>query len=495
MRLHSRIHISHTLAALALVAFTGCSVGPEYERPETPASEHFREAGDKPGTPVPAPGADWWKLFQDPQLDALEAAAYASNQDLRAAFARVNQARALSDSADAGFWPTITANAGAQRSRTSGTSSNSVNAGGTTRTSYTGNLALSYEADVWGRVRRLSESADASAKASVTDFAVVLQTVQSDVAQNYFNLRGFDAQIAVFEKTTGLFEKQVELTRKQHAVGLAPQTDLLQAQTLLESVRTQLIDARRQRTNLEHALAILTGKPPAALRLGEASGESPIPSVPAGLPAEVLGRRPDVAAAEYRLIAANADVGVAKANYYPKFMLTGSAGVQTIDTAKIADWESRVWSLAPSVTIPLFQGGKLDADLAAAKGRYDEALANFRTSVLGAYRDVEDALNDLHRLSESADSQERTLVSARETFRLTQLQYKNGLANYLVVIDAGRTLLANELSAAEVKNRRQVATVQLFKALGGGWEKDTLPAFVPAPGERSEARDEEKPAK
>ena len=480
------------LVAAALLAFTGCSVGPDYEKPETPKADAFREAGDKPSVSAPAPGADWWKLFQDPELDRLEADALAANQDIRAAFARLNQARALSDAADAGFWPTISGNAGAQRSRASGTMSNTVNAGGTTRTSYNGGLSLSYEADVWGRVRRLSESADASAKASVADFAVMLQTVQSDVANNYFNLRGFDAQIAILEKTVGLFEKQVSLTGKQHAVGLAPQTDLLQAKTLLESTRTQLIEARRQRVNLEHALAILTGKPPAALAIGAPTAAALVPEVPAGLPAEMLGRRPDVAASEQRLIAANADIGVAKANYYPKFMLTGSAGVQTIDTSKFADWESRVWSLAPSVSIPLFQGGKLDADLAAAKARHDEALANFRASVLGAYRDVEDALNDLRSRGEAAASQERTLGSARETFRLAEVQYKNGLANYLLVIDAGRTLLANELAATQLLNQRRVSTVLLLKALGGGWDKETIPAFAPTAGERSEEREAEK---
>lgn len=479
-----RVPHSLPLAALALTAFTGCSVGPDYERPELPQADAFRESADKPGAPGPKLAADWWTLFEDPDLNRLEADAMQANQDLFAAFARLNQARALSDAADAGFWPSISATPSLQRSRNSGTMSNTVNAGGATTTSYSLPATLSYEADVWGRVRRLSESADAGAKASATDFAVVLQTVQSDVAQNYFNLRGLDSQISVLTKTIALFEKQVELTGKQHAVGLAPQTDLLQAQTLLESTRTQLIDARRQRANLEHALAVLTGKPPAALRIGELPLATPVPVIPAGLPAEMLGRRPDVASAELRLIAANANIGVAKANYYPKFMLTGTAGFATIDSSKMVDWESRVWSLAPSVSIPIFQGGRLDAELAQAKASYDESLAAFRAAVLGAYRDVEDALNDLRMRADAAASQARTLASARETFRLAELQYRNGLTNYLLVIDAGKTLLSNELSAAQIHNQRLVSSVQLIKALGGGWDKDApVPELKPAPGE------------
>lgn len=483
-----------TLFLAAALTLAGCSVGPDYERPDAPKADAFKESTGAPGASAPAPAADWWKLFKDPDLDRLEDEAMKANQDIRAAFARVNAARAMSDAADAGFWPTIDATGTAQRNRASGTMSNSVNAGGTTRTSYGGSLRLSYEADVWGRVRRLSESADASAKASITDFSVVLQTAQADVAQNYFNLRGFDTQVAVITKNLALFEKQVALIETQVKVGLAPRTDLLQARTLLESTRTQLIEARRQRANLEHALALLTGRPPAALALTPKPLDTAMPDIPAGLPVEILARRPDVTAAEYRLVAANADIGVAKANYYPKFTLTGSAGVQSIDTSKLADWESRVWSLAPSISIPLFQGGALDADLAAKKAAYDESLANFRTTVLTAFREVEDNLNDLHSRTEAAASQERTLVSARENARLAELAYRNGLTNYLLVIDAHRTLLANELSAAQLQNQRLVSGVLLIRALGGGWEKDTLPAFAPAPGERSEARDEAKPA-
>jgi outer membrane protein, multidrug efflux system len=480
MRHPTRIRLFDTLAAFALLAFTGCSVGPDYGRPEAPESASFKESSEKPGESAPALASDWWKLFNDPDLDRLEADALNANQDIRAAFARVNKARALGDGADAAFWPSIDGTAGAQRSRNSGTSSNTVNAGGDTRTSYSARLGLTYEADVWGRVRRLSESADASAKTSATDFAVVLQTVQGEVAQNYFNLRGFDTQVEIIAKNLALFARQVALTDKQVKVGLAPRTDLLQAQTLLESTRTQLIEARRQRANVEHALAILTGKPPAALGLDPKPLTTAVPVIPAGLPVEMLARRPDVAAAEYRLIAANADVGVAKANYYPKFTLTGSAGVQTIDTSKLSDWESRVWSLAPSISIPLFQGGELDADLAAKKASYDETLANFRTAVLTAFRDVEDSLNDLKSRAEAAASQDRTLASARENARLAELAYRNGLTNYLLVIDANRTLLANELSAAQLQNQRLASSVALIKALGGGWNKDAEVAEPPA---------------
>lgn len=479
------------LASLALGLFlSGCAVGDDYARPETPGSERFKQSRDAAGTPAPAITDDWWKRFGDPELDRLQEGALAANQDLFAAYAAVNRARALVDSADAGFWPTINGRASAQRSRNSGTMSDTVNAGGATRSSYNASASLSYELDVWGRVRRLSESAGANELASETDFAVVRQTVQSDVATTYFNLRGFDSRIGVLTRTIALFEKQVELTKKQYSVGLAPQTDLLQAQTLLESTRTQLVDTRRQRANLEHALAVLIGKAPSELTITEAPLTAEVPDIPSGLPAEVLARRPDVAAAEHRLVAANADIGVAKANFYPKFMLTGSAGFASINTGRITEWESRLWSLAPSLEIPIFQGGRLNAELDQARASHAEAVARFRSSVLVALREVEDSLNDLHRRAEAFESRERTLDSARETFRLAEIQYRNGLANYLLVIDTARTLLDNELAAAELRNQRLVSSVQLIRALGGGWKPGAPIHFDPV----EESEPTEKPA-
>ncbi|MCX8487595.1 MAG: efflux transporter outer membrane subunit, partial [Opitutales bacterium] len=386
-------------------------------------------------------------------------------------FARVGQARALSDIASSGLWPALSVDPSVQRSRTSDT------AGGVSRTqtSYSVPLELSYELDVWGRVRRLSESADANTKVSAAEFAVVLQTVQANVALNYFSLRALDTQTAMLTKSLGLYQRQAELVGKQVKAGLVPQTDLLQATTQAEITSGQLNEVRRLRINAEHALAVLTGRLPSELSLAPKPLTTEVPVVPAGLPSELLGRRPDVAAAEHRLIAANAGIGQAKADYYPRLTLTGSAGFSTIDASKVVDWQSRVWSAGPSLHLPLFQGGKLDASLEGAKQRYEESLADYRLAVLTAFRETEDVLNDLSNRVGAAESQARVVASARETARLVEMQYRSGLTPYYQLMDAQRTLLAAELAAAQIQNLRLNSTVALVKAIGGGWDPKAEP--------------------
>ena len=458
------------LGVVALLGLSACAVGPDYVRPEVPVSPAFRElTGPYKGSP--ALGANWWSVFGDAELDALEADALKANLDLGAAFARVGQAKALSDAASAGFWPSLSADPSLTRNRTSDTSGSASR----TQTSYSVPLELSYEVDVWGRVRRLSESASESVKLSASEFAVVMQTVEANVAQDYFNLRGLDTQAAMLAKSLELYQHQVELVGKQVKAGLVPQTDLLQAKTQVEATTGQLNEVRRQRVNVEHALAVLTGRAPSELSIPAKPLTTVVPVVPAGLPSELLGRRPDVAVAEHRLIAANADVGQAKADYYPRLTLTGSAGFSTIDASKVVDWQSRVWSAGPSLHLPLFQGGKLDASLEGAKQRYAEALANYRAAVLNAFRETEDVLNDLGNRVATAESQARMVASARETARLVEMQYRSGLAPYYQLMDAQRTLLSAELSAAQLQNLRLNSTVALVKAIGGGWDPKAEP--------------------
>jgi len=456
------------LAAVCMLS--ACAVGPDYVRPAIPVSPAFRElTGPYQGSP--ALGANWWSIFRDPDLDALEADAIKANETVRAAFARVGQARSLSDVAHAGFWPALSLDPSVQRNRTSET------AGGVSRTqtSYAVPLELSYELDVWGRVRRLSESADANTRVSAAEFAVVLQTVQANVALNYFTLRALDTQAAMLTKSLGLYQRQAELVGKQVKAGLVPQTDLLQATTQAEMTTGQLNEVRRLRVNAEHALAVLTGRLPSELSLAPKSLTTEVPIVPAGLPSELLGRRPDVAAAEHRLIAANAAIGQAKADYYPRLTLTGSAGFSTIDASKVVDWQSRVWSAGPSLHLPLFQGGKLDASLDLAKQRYAESLADYRLAVLTAFRETEDVLNDLSNRVGAAESQARVVASARETARLVEMQYRSGLTPYYQLMDAQRTLLSAELAAAQIQNLRLNSTVALVKAIGGGWNPQAEP--------------------
>jgi multidrug efflux system outer membrane protein len=461
-------------AAMPLLV-SSCRVGPDYRRPTVEMPEAFKSAApDDAAEPVLA--ADWWTLFNDPQLTELEAAAVQANPNLRAAAARVAQARAAARTVASQFYPVVSLDPSISRSRVptnrglaTGTA---AAAGGSTINNIQIPFDLSYEIDIWGRVRRSVESAQAQSLASAADFGVVLQTLTADVAQNYFTLRALDAQDVILTHSLDLYRRQIELTQTQFNAGLAGRTDILQAQTLLDAVQAQLIDARRQRADTEHALAILTGRPPSALSVTPLPLDGSPPPIPAGLPSDVLRRRPDVAEAEQNLVAANAAVGVARANFYPVVRLTGSAGYESIDVRHALDWESRVWSLGPSVSIPLFQGGKLTAQLEQAKARYDELQASFRGTVLTAFGEVEDALTDIHLRAQAAQAQDRAVESAREYLRLAELQYRQGLVGYLQVIDAERTLLSNELTALQLLSQRFISTALLIKALGGGWDME-----------------------
>lgn len=474
------------LLGALLMALVSCKVGPDYQRPEVPTSPGFKSAAasaTQPGTqPAARLGRDWWRLFNDPELEKLEAAAGEFNQDLRAAVARVDQSRAVVRSTRSELFPTIIFDPSVTRSRSTG-AGNRVSG---TRTLVQVPIDMSYEVDVWGRVRRAVESSRSQLAATIFDAEVVRQTLQADVAINYFAIRSLDAQVQIVDRNIALYRRQVELAQKQFKVGLVSKTDSLQAQALLEGTLSQAVELRRQRADVEHALAILLGRPPAELSVEIRPLDLTPPTIPPGLPSELLRRRPDVAEAEANLVAANAQVGVAKANFYPTFRLTGAAGFESLDLQHALDWESRVWSIGPSVSIPIFEGGRLTAALEQAKARYEEVLANYRGAILNAYRDVEDALTDIHHRADAIEAQSHAVASSRELVALVESQYQKGLTNYLQVIDADRTLLGNELTLAQLVNQRLAATVLLIKALGGGWEAPS-PTTAPA-AESSGAR-------
>jgi outer membrane protein, multidrug efflux system len=326
--------------------------------------------------------------------------------------------------------------------------------------------------DIWGRARRSLEAADAQAQASDDDLHVVLQTLEADVASAYFNLRSLDSQSQILSSTVELYRQQVALTETKYRAGIVGRTDVVQAQAQLYTTTTLEVDARRQRADQEHALAILCGRAPSELTVPAASLEDLVPPVvPAGLPAEMLRHRPDVAEAEQNLVAANALIGVATADYYPTVNLTGLAGFETTDVRHVG-WEDRVWSLAASAGLPLFTGGKLDATLEQTKARYDELLAAYRSSVLTAFREVEDALTDLHLRVDEANAQEQAVDASQEYVRLSRTEYDRGLISSLQVIDAQRTLLTNRLAAVQILNQRLTSTVLLIKALGAGWDPE-----------------------
>ena len=470
-----------TLLALGLLTLSGCKVGPNYKRPEVPSAPAYKSPTTQ--TAGATMRQDWWKLYNDPTLTSLEESALKTNYDIAAAMQRVGQARQSAAIANAGFYPVITFNPQISRSRTPASSggTGTITGGGTVIAGtgsgggHTRNVAqvpldFNYELDVWGRVRRNYEAAQATANASAIDLAVVQQTVTSDLAVDYFTLRSLDAQDAIIGRNVELYRKQVQLAKSQNKAGLVGQTDVLQAQTLLDSTLAQQQDIQRQRADTEHAIAILAGRAPVELTVGFSPLTEEPPVVPAGLPGDLLRQRPDVAEAEQNLVAANAQVGVATANFYPQFSLTGALGFESTDIRHTFDWENRLWSIGAGAAAPIFNGGQLNAELNQARARYNELVATYRGAILSAFRDVEDSLTDLRLRNEQGLVEDRAVNSARESARLSELQYRQGLTSYLQVIDADRTLLTNELTAAQIREQRMISSVLLIKALGGGWE-------------------------
>lgn len=468
----------------ALIA--SCTVGPNYQRPAMGVPATFKSATTGESA-VPALAADWWHLFNDPTLTHLEEDAIRANTDLQAAMARVAQARAGVRVTQSQFYPVVTLDPSGDRTRTpggrvssNGTLGNASSSKGHTSNNFRVPFDVSYEVDIWGRIRRLNEASLAQVRASEDDYQVVLQTLEADVAQDYFTIRSLDAQAAILAKNAESFRQQVSLTQTQQKAGLVGPIDVLQAQTQLNTTIAQEVETRRQRTDLEHALAILLGRPPSEVAVANQPLDLLPPLIPAGLPADLLRRRPDVALAEENLVTANAQIGVATALFYPTVRLTGDAGFQSIDLQHSLDWENRIWSIGPSISFPLFNGGQLDANLAQTEARYEELAATYRGSVLGAFRDVEDSLTDLHLRADAAQAQDEAVKAAREYLRLAQVQYKGGLMPYLQVIDAERTLLTAELSAAQILNQRLISSVLLIKSLGGGWDMRAPAATLPA---------------
>lgn len=513
-RLHTRSWFHVLRVAVLPLLLAGCITGPDYKRPSLNVPNAYKSAMAGEET-QPTLGQDWWLIFQDPELDALMKEALKANQDLKAAMARVAQSRASTASVRSSFFPVVTMNPSATRSGTPGADASSgstdklseaastlsqvagiirqVNAlsSGTATSGTTGSsmqtsasnasvettsdsfrvpFDLSYEIDIWGKLRRSYEAAKAQMQASVCDLEVVRQTLLADLAQNYFTARSLDAQDQIISRNMALYEEQADLTQKQFKAGLAGETNYLQAKVQLESTRAQLVDVRRQRADLEHAIAILLGRPPVEFTLEVRPLDLSPPVVPAGLPSDLLKRRPDVAEAEQNLMAACAEIGVAKAEFFPSLKLTGSAGFQSAEFKDALDWRNRVWSIGPSISLPIFEGGKLRANLRKAKARYDELLAVYRGTVLAAFGDVEDSLTDLHMRADVAEAEASAVAAAREYLRLTQIRYQTGTVDYLNMIDAEKSLLSNELSEIQTLNQRMISTVLLVKALGGGWE-------------------------
>lgn len=452
------------------------TIGPDYKRPatSTPASYKAAEFGEwKQGQPLDhLPKGRWWEIFGDPDLNALEAKATAANQELKAAFAVVNQARAAARVARSEFFPSLDANPRFARERLSPNQEPAF--GAITANTWRMPLDLSYEIDLWGRVRRGFESARAEAAASVAAFHNLLLTLQADVAQNYFSLRAIDAEIVLLQRTITLRSEQVTIVSNRFEIGLGVELDVARARTELAATEAELAALTRHRIELENALAILVGEQPSAFRIAPSSEAgatwNPVPpAIPAGLPSDLLERRPDVAEAERQLAAHNARIGIAKAAFFPVIRLTGSAGYLSADAESLFNWESRVWSIGPSVSLPIFAGGRNRANLQRSRARFEESVARYRQRVLVAFGEVENTLSGIQLLAEQFAARERALENARRARDLALDGFTTGLTGYIDVIDADRAALQTHRAALQTTGQRLNATVQLIKALGGGW--------------------------
>lgn len=458
----------------------GCEVGPNYHRPDLVQPPRYQsQATSQPAEASAALRPDWWHLYHDPELDQLIAEAHANNQNLRQALSRVEEARAQARVAASYLLPTATLDPSYNRYRESGTRVSPVT--GTRTPAFTYNdylvpLNLSWEIDVFGRIRRQYESAEAQARAASYDAGFVRLTVETDVATYYYALRSLDAQEQILTDSVKSFEEEVRIVTAQLNNGLVSPIDLYQAQAQLASTVAQQKDVQRARDDEEHALATLCGRPAPLFAVASDPLINPSPpEVPVGLPGQLLTRRPDVAEAEQNLVAANAQVGVAVAQFYPTFTLTGVAGFESASASQIFEWRSTLASIGPSMSLPIFEGGRLTNNLKYAKARYSESLGAYINSVLNAYQDVENALTDLRALTNEVENLKQAVESAKGYHRTSGVQYRRGLVNYLTVIDAERTLLSNQLTLAQTVNSQVAASIHLIQSLGGGWDPSIKP--------------------
>ena len=453
------------------------------------AATYASGASTRPATQPVA--QDWWLLFGDPTLSELEEKALASNYNLQAAMARVEQARATAGVARADFFPSVTLGPTVTRSARGSSSAAAVTGGGVTGgttggggngTRYSNSVSvpfdLTYEVDLWGRVRRQFEAAKARTMASIADFGFIRLTLTSDVATNYFNLRSLDSQDEIAARNIATYRRQVDFLTTQSKAGFAAPLDLVQVRTLLDSTEATRFDIQRQRRISEHAIAILLGVPPSELSLQVRPLTPSLPEVPAGVPADLLRQRPDVAEAESTLVATNAQIGEAISQFLPTLSLGASAGYRSSSVKGAVDFANRFFSIGPAASIPIFDAS-LGPNLKLAKAQYAEQLATYRHTLLGAFRDVEDALTNIDLQARQAEAQERAVADAREYVRLAEIQQRQGIITPLQVLDADRTLLQNELTAAQILNSRMSSTVLLVRAVGGGWTPDLPPSHSP----------------
>ena len=465
------------LLPIAALQLTGCVVGPKYHVPAAPAPPAYKEVGDwKPAQPNDQNlGGEWWTIFQDPQLDALEQQVNVSNQNLKAAAAQYQQARAVLRYYRADYYPTVTVDPSATRTRISANSPTTTLLHGATYNDFVLPFEVSYQVDVWGRVRKNVESYREQAQASAADLATVNLSMHADLAVDYFQARSLDAEEQLLNSTVKEYEQALELNENRFQGGIASEVDVEQAKTILQTTLAEAIDVDVARAQYEHAVAILVGKPPAEFSLPPLPLTAPPPHVPISVPSELLERRPDIAAAERLVASANAQIGVAKTAYYPMINLGASGGFESSAITTLINGPSGLWSIGLSAVGTVFDVGRRRSLTDQARAAYDYQVAAYRQNVLNGFQQVEDNLAAVRILEREAKVQDEAVAAAQRSMDLSVIRYKGGVTNYLEVITAQNAALADEVTAVNILGRRMASTVLLIQALGGGWDRSSLP--------------------
>ena len=465
------------LIAVAVLQLTGCVVGPKYHVPPAPAPPAYKELGDwKPAQPNDQNlGGSWWTVFQDSQLNDLEQQINVSNQNLKAAAAQFQQSRAVLRYYRADYYPTVTANPTATRTRISANSPENIVLRGESYNDFVLPFDVSYQADVWGRVRKNVESYREQAQASAADLATVNLSMHADLALDYFEARSLDAEEQLLNSTVTEYEQALELNESRFQGGIASEVEVEQAKTQLQTTRAQAIDVGVARAQYEHAVAILIGKPPAEFSLPPLPLTAPPPHVPVSVPSELLERRPDIAASERLVASANAQIGVAKTAYYPMINLAASGGFESSVITTLINGPSGLWSIGLSAAETIFDAGRRRSVSDQARAAYDFQVATYRQNVLNGFQQVEDNLAAVRILENEAQVQDEAVVAAQRSLDLSVTRYKGGVTSYLEVITAQSAALADEVTAVNILGRRMANTVLLIQALGGGWDRSSLP--------------------
>jgi NodT family efflux transporter outer membrane factor (OMF) lipoprotein len=474
---------SGVLAIALTVLLTSCTVGPKYTKPTVPAAPAYSEAppasytessGWKPAQPGDANlRGDWWNLFGDPQLATLEMQVPAANQTLRAAEASFRQARAAIRFNRAGLYPTISTGPAVSSNRIS--SNNPTGAQGLTYGAFALPIDLSYEADLWGRIRRSIASARENYQASAADLENVKLSLQSELAIDYFEARSLDAQKELLDNNVIAFEKALQLTQNRYNGGIASKAEVAQAQTQLNQTQAQDIDVESARVQFEHAIAVLIGKNPEEFKLPVSPLKQGPPVIPTGVPSQLLERRPDIAIAERQMASQNEQIGIARAAFFPQLIITATGGLQSGSIVDWFTWPSRYWAVGPQVAQYIFDAGRRRAQVESAQAGYDITTANYRQSTLNAFREVEDNLAALRILERESAKQQEATAAAENSVELAVNRYKGGIVTYLEVITAQNIALTNQRAGLDLLRRRMDASVLLIRALGGGWDTSKLP--------------------